>query len=72
MGTPLALVDTMTYVASRLCKIPRNRVFGCGTCSDSKRFQTIIARNLGISSKNVTAQIIGERGDKCGWFRNSG
>lgn len=56
-------VDIMTEVALRLSFFPKNRVFGTGTVLDSARFRSILGKQLGISSKSIHANVIGEHGD---------
>jgi malate/lactate dehydrogenase len=46
-----------------LCsKLDRNRVFGMGSQQDSLRFARAIARDLGVSRRDVRASVVGEHG----------
>lgn len=56
-------VDIMTDVVLKLSNLPQNRVFGSGTILDTSRFRTLLGEHLGISSKSVHANVIGEHGD---------
>ena len=56
-------VDIMTEVAYRLSGFDKNRVFGTGTVLDSARFRSVLGEKLGISSKSIHANVIGEHGD---------
>ena len=53
-------VDIMTY---RLSGIPAERIIGSGTVLDTVRLQTELAKDFGISPKNVHAHVYGEHGD---------
>ena len=55
-------VDVMTYVAYRVSGFPKNRVFGQVGVLDSARFKTLIAKELGVSVKDVQACVLGEHG----------
>ncbi len=56
-------VDIMTEIALRLSFFAKNRVFGTGTVLDSARFRSVLAKYLGVSSKSIYANVIGEHGD---------
>ena len=56
-------VDLMTYVVSKVSKLPKNKVIGSGTVLDTARLRYILSGYFKISSKNVHAYIMGEHGD---------
>jgi len=56
-------VDIMTEVALKLSGFPRERVIGSGTVLDTARFKTLLGYHLGVSTKSVHANVIGEHGD---------
>ena len=56
-------VDLMAYVAYKVSGLPKNKVIGSGTVLDTARLRYIIAEQIGVSSKNVHAYIMGEHGD---------
>ena len=56
-------VDVMTEAAYRLSGFDKNKVFGTGTVLDSARFRSVLGAKLGISSKSMHANVIGEHGD---------
>lgn len=55
--------DIMTEVALKLSGFPKERVIGSGTVLDTARFRTLLAFYLGVSTKSVHADVIGEHGD---------
>ncbi len=56
-------VDLMTYVVSKVSRLPKNKVIGSGTVLDTARLRYLMADYLNVSSKNVHAYIMGEHGD---------
>ncbi len=56
-------VDVLTYAAAKMHPDGAHRVLGSGTVLDSSRFVTLIAERLGVSVRNVHAQIVGEHGE---------
>lgn len=56
-------VDLMTYVASKVSKLPKKQVIGSGTVLDTARLRYLMADYLKVSSKNIHAYIMGEHGD---------
>ena len=56
-------VDIMTEVALNLSGFPLNRVIGSGTVLDTARFKTLLGYHLGVSTKSIHANVIGEHGD---------
>ncbi len=55
--------DIMTEVALKLSGFPQERVIGSGTVLDTARFRTLLAFFLGVSTKSVHADVLGEHGD---------
>lgn len=55
--------DIMTDVALKLSGFPKERVIGSGTVLDTARFRTLLAYYLGVSTKSVHADVLGEHGD---------
>lgn len=55
--------DIMTEVALKISGFPRERVIGSGTVLDTARFRTLLAYFLGVSTKSVHADVLGEHGD---------
>ena len=56
-------VDIMTEVALKLSGFPREQVIGSGTVLDTARFKTLLGYHLGVSTKSIHANVIGEHGD---------
>ena len=56
-------VDIMTEVALKLSGFPRERVIGSGTVLDTARFKTLLGYHLGVSTKSIHANVVGEHGD---------
>jgi len=56
-------VDTMTYAAARLSRLPSGRVFGSGTVLDTARLRSELSRHYGVDARNVHAYVLGEHGD---------
>ena len=55
--------DIMAEVALKLSGFPKERVIGSGTVLDTSRFRTLLAFYLGVSTKSVHADVLGEHGD---------
>ena len=55
--------DAMVHVALETSGFPKNRVIGMAGVLDSARFRTFIAEELGVSSADVTAFVLGGHGD---------
>lgn len=55
--------DIMTEIALKLSGFPKERVIGSGTVLDTSRFRTLLAFYLGVSTKSVHADVLGEHGD---------
>lgn len=56
-------VDVMTEIALKLSGFPKEKVIGSGTVLDTARFRTLLGQKLGISTKSVHADVLGEHGD---------
>lgn len=65
-------LDVMTYLARYAIQMPRDtpggqslrhRVMGMAGILDSARFQTFIAMELGVSTSDVNAMVLGSHGD---------
>lgn len=56
-------LDAMVHVALEASGFPRERVIGMAGVLDSARFRTFIARELGVSTADVTAFVLGGHGD---------
>jgi len=55
-------VDTMTYLAIKTSKFPRNRVVGLSGVLDAARFSSFTAAKLKVSPASVSACVLGEHG----------
>lgn len=57
--------DIMTAVASKIAgpAVPPGRIFGSGTCLDSSRLQSLLAKTLDIDAQSVEGYVVGEHGD---------
>jgi malate dehydrogenase len=56
-------MDMMTYLASKVTKFPRERVFGMGGMLDVSRFKSVLAQKLGVSRASLQALVVGEHGE---------
>lgn len=56
-------LDVMTYLAWKATGLPPERVMGMAGILDSARFQTFIALELGVSTADVSAMVMGSHGD---------
>jgi len=56
-------VDVLTQVMTAAARLPPGRVLGTGTMLDSARFRHAISQALGVESRSIHAQIVGEHGD---------
>ncbi|MCQ2574978.1 MAG: L-lactate dehydrogenase, partial [Alphaproteobacteria bacterium] len=56
-------LDVMVMLAQKISKLPANRVIGTGTMLDSARLKIILSRQLGISTRSISAYVLGEHGD---------
>jgi malate dehydrogenase len=56
-------LDVMTYLAWKASSLPMQRMMGMAGILDSSRFQTFIAMELGVSTQDVDAMVLGSHGD---------
>ncbi len=56
-------LDAMVHVALEKSGFPRERVIGMAGVLDSARFRSFIAADLGVSSSDVSAFVLGGHGD---------
>ncbi|MDR2533367.1 MAG: malate dehydrogenase [Tannerellaceae bacterium] len=56
-------MDTMTYLASKILGLPRNRVIGMGGALDSSRFKFYLSQALACNANEVEGIVIGGHGD---------
>jgi malate dehydrogenase len=56
-------LDTMTWVAMKYTGLPKNRILGMAGVLDSTRFRSFIAMELGVSSDDVHATVLGLHGE---------
>ena len=56
-------LDAMCHVALEVSGFPRERVFGMAGILDTARYRTFIARELGVSVRDVFALVLGGHGD---------
>ena len=56
-------LDVMTYLAWKESGLPPQRVLGMAGVLDAARFQTFISMELGISSGDIYATVLGGHGD---------
>jgi malate dehydrogenase len=56
-------LDVMTYITWKATGLPHQRVMGMAGVLDSSRLQTFIAMELGVSTADVNAMVLGGHGD---------
>ncbi len=56
-------MDTMTYLAHKTTKLPKNRIIGMGGALDSARFKYCLAEALGAAISDVDGMVIGGHSD---------
>jgi len=56
-------LDVMTYLVGAKTGFPKHRVMGMAGVLDSARFRCFIAKELGVSFKDVEAMVLGGHGD---------
>lgn len=56
-------MDTMTYLASKVTGLPKNRVIGMGGALDSSRFKYYLSEALNVNPTEVEGMVIGGHGD---------
>ena len=57
-------LDTMTYLALKRSRLPKQRVMGMAGILDTARFKAFIAMELGISVEDIQALLLGGHGDE--------
>jgi malate dehydrogenase len=57
-------LDTMTYLAFKKSKFPRERVMGMAGILDTARFKAFIAMELSVSVEDIQALLLGGHGDE--------
>lgn len=57
--------DIMTAVANKIAgpSVPAGRIFGSGTCLDSSRLRSLLAKSLDLDTNCVDGYVVGEHGD---------
>lgn len=56
-------MDTMTYLALRDSRLPKNKIIGMGGILDSSRFKYYLSQAIGCSPNDLQANVIGGHGD---------
>ncbi len=56
-------LDAMVYTAFKVSGFPTNRVFGMAGVLDTARYRSFIALELGVSTKDIQALVLGGHGD---------
>ena len=56
-------MDTMTYLALKESKLPKNRIIGMGGILDSARFKCYLSLALNASANDLEGMVIGGHGD---------
>lgn len=56
-------MDTMTYLALKATKLPKNRIIGMGGILDSARFKYFLSTAMKVSAQDLQAVVIGGHGD---------
>jgi malate dehydrogenase len=56
-------MDTMTYLALKESKLPKNRIIGMGGILDSARFKCYLSQALNVPASDVQGYVIGGHGD---------
>ncbi|MDO4729100.1 MAG: malate dehydrogenase [Bacteroidota bacterium] len=56
-------MDTMTYLALKTTKLPKNRIIGMGGALDSSRFKTYLSLALDKPANDIQGMVIGGHGD---------
>ena len=56
-------MDTMTYLALKATKLPKNRIIGMGGILDSARFKYFLSTAMNVSAQDLQAVVIGGHGD---------
>src|ERR1700741_3077080 len=56
-------MDTMTYLALKESKLPKNRIIGMGCILDSARFKCYLSMALNAPASDISGVVIGGHGD---------
>lgn len=56
-------VDVITYLAQELSGLPNNQVFGTGTCLDSARLRSNLAKRFNINPIQICGFVLAEHGN---------
>jgi L-lactate dehydrogenase len=56
-------VDVLTHIVTEASGLPPSRVIGTGTMLDTARLRQAIGATLGIDTRAIHAQVVGEHGD---------
>jgi malate dehydrogenase len=56
-------MDTMTYLALKDSKLPKNRIIGMGGILDSSRFKCYLSMALNAPASDISGTVIGGHGD---------
>lgn len=56
-------MDTMTYLALKESKLPKNRIIGMGGILDSSRFKCYLSQALNAPASDIQGYVIGGHGD---------
>jgi malate dehydrogenase len=57
-------LDTMTYLAFKKSRLPKERVMGMAGVLDTARFKAFIAMELGVSVEDIQSLLLGGHGDE--------
>jgi malate dehydrogenase len=57
-------LDTMTYLAMKVGKLPRERIIGQAGILDSARMRAFVALETGVSVENIACYVLGGHGDE--------
>jgi malate dehydrogenase len=57
-------MDIMAYTAFQVSRFDHRRIIGMGGVLDSARFRTFVALELGVSSQDIEALVLGGHGDQ--------
>jgi len=56
-------MDTMTYLALKASKLPKNRIIGMGGMLDSSRFRYYMGQALNVPTSDTQGMVVGGHGD---------
>lgn len=56
-------VDVLTYAVQKISGLPASRVISSGTSLDSARLRVALAKKLGVSPLDISANVMAEHGD---------